>query len=82
MPPQGSPTVHRHRHRHRTRHRTRQRRPRTARLPARRPPAAARLAPEPALRGLDGIAGRRPRAGTYAAGTPGTRNAAQPRERE
>lgn len=42
----------------------------------------ARLAPEPALRGLDGIAGRRPPAGTYASGTPGTTNAAQPREHE
>ncbi|MFK0263494.1 FAD-dependent monooxygenase [Streptomyces angustmyceticus] len=42
----------------------------------------ARLAPDLMLRPLDGIADRRPPAGTYASGTRGTRTAAQPKEHE
>ncbi|MGW8395802.1 FAD-dependent oxidoreductase [Streptomyces lydicus] len=42
----------------------------------------ARLTPDLALRALDGIADWRPEGPTYAAGTRGTRTAAQPREHE
>jgi hypothetical protein len=42
----------------------------------------ARLAPDLALRTMDGIADWRPPAGTYASGTRGTPNAAQPKEHE
>ncbi|UZJ32601.1 FAD-dependent monooxygenase [Streptomyces endophytica] len=44
--------------------------------------ATARLAPDLALRALDGIADWRPPAGTYAAGARGTRTAARREEQE
>ncbi|MFH8683556.1 FAD-dependent oxidoreductase [Streptomyces lydicus] len=44
--------------------------------------ATARLTPDLALRALDGIADWRPEGPTYAAGTRGTRTAAQPKEHE
>ncbi|MEU8685679.1 FAD-dependent monooxygenase [Streptomyces sp. NPDC048611] len=44
--------------------------------------AGARLAPDRALRSMDGIADWRPPAGTYASGTRGTTSAAQPKEHE
>ncbi|MGY5127576.1 FAD-dependent monooxygenase [Streptomyces nigrescens] len=44
--------------------------------------ATARLAPDLALRSMDGIADWRPPAGTYASGTQGTTSAAQPKEHE
>ncbi|BCK73105.1 hypothetical protein Srufu_070580 [Streptomyces libani subsp. rufus] len=42
----------------------------------------ARLAPDLALRAMDGIADWRPPTGTYASGTRGTTSAAQPKEHE
>ncbi|MCX4637165.1 NAD(P)-binding protein [Streptomyces sp. RPA4-5] len=42
----------------------------------------ARLAPDLALRAMDGIADWRPPTGTYASGTRGTPSAAQPKEHE